>query len=700
MVIWMVLGQSQCKSLLRFCQPLLTSLSLRVLFSVNFAASSIGRLVGPIMMMLRAASAAAEIFVTLDTPVPDMSGLTDPDVSANEDIEFKDVDFHYPTRVDAKILKQLCLTFKAGQTTAIVGPSGSGKSTIVGLIQRWYEPIKEPVKESATDEEKMEANDDSGVFVGSTNLNKIDVKWWRTNTGLVQQEPFLFNDTIFNNVANGLCGTKWNESPNEEKLEMVKNACQESFAAEFIDKLPEGYQTMVGESGIKLSGGQRQRLAIARAIIKQPSVLILDEATSAIDVRTERIVQKALDRVSEGRTTITIAHRLSTIKRADKIIVLRAGQVVEQGTHNELLQNEEGVYSGLVKAQQLEMGNDDFETGIQQDDQEQIQRVETENDRQSEIVQQEKAFKERGVVRSFGFLMWEQRYRWFLYLVAGIACSAIGASYPLQSYLFAHLVQVFTLTGPELVSKGNFWALMFFILACGVGFCYWVMGFAFHLISHAVSTNYRQEFLNNTLAKRTSWYDKEGRSPGTLTSELSTNATQLQELLGTNMGIACISVFNLVGSIIISFYFGWKLALVGVLTCMPVVLTAGFYRIKLERGFEKLNAAVFAESSQFGSEAVAAYRTVTSLMMEDKIVHRFDVLLKEHVKEAFRRARYMTLIFAFSDSADMFCQALVFYYGGSLLAKHEYAIVSYFVIYMSAIQAAQAAGSWFSFAPK
>jgi ATP-binding cassette, subfamily B (MDR/TAP), member 1 len=200
---------------------------------------------------------------------------------------------------------------------------------------------------------------------------------------------------------------------------------------------------MVGESGIKLSGGQRQRLAstyiflvkvqllkclVARAIIKQPPILILDEATSAIDVRTERIVQKALDRVSQNRTTITIAHRLSTIKRADKIVVLRAGEVVEQGTHNELLQNTDGVYSGLVRAQQLEMGSDDIEESFQQDE-EQILEEEELVERKEQIKKEPTVWKERGVIRSFGFLMWEQKRRWLLYALAGLACASIGGRY-------------------------------------------------------------------------------------------------------------------------------------------------------------------------------------------------------------------------------------------------------------------------------
>jgi ATP-binding cassette subfamily B (MDR/TAP) protein 1 len=455
----------------------------------------------------------------------------------------------------------------------------------------------------------------------------------------------------------------------------------------------------VGESGIKLSGGQRQRLAIARAIIKQPAILILDEATSAIDVRTERVVQQALDRVSVNRTTITIAHRLSTIRRADRIIVIRAGQVAEQGSHDELLKFQ-GVYNGLVQAQNLEMGTDEFENDIQKDEIEQIREEEDLERQKSQKQELEvKKWKDRGVIRSFGLLVYEQRKRWFLYAITLAGAAGAGAAYPMQAYLFAHLVNVFTFVGDQLVTKGNFYALMFFVLAIAVAFCYYGVGSASHLISISVSTYYRQEYLENILKKRITFFDSDGNSPGTLTSRLATDSTQIQELLGTNIGLGVISVFNLVGSIIISFYFGWKLALVGVFSIMPIVLMAGYFRVTMEREFEKLNSAVFAESSQFGSEAIAAFRTVTSLLMEDMIADRFDNLLKQHVKVAYRKARWATIIVAFSESAEMFCQALCFYYGGTLLGKREYDIVKYFVVYMSALTSAQAAGIFFSFAP-
>jgi ATP-binding cassette, subfamily B (MDR/TAP), member 1 len=221
--------------------------------------TSIGGLFAPILAMVKAASAAAELFITLDAEVLDMTGLKDPDVSVTEDIVFKDVTFAYPTRPDTVVLDKINLRFETGKTTAIVGPSGSGKSTVVGLLQRWYHPTEEKhaksdgdVEKASVQENKDEKADieksesekeasktDTGIFIGGTNLINIDVKWWRANVGMVQQEPFLFNDTIYKNVALGLTGTKHQNLPEEEKLVMVQNACQEAFATDFIEKLPE-----------------------------------------------------------------------------------------------------------------------------------------------------------------------------------------------------------------------------------------------------------------------------------------------------------------------------------------------------------------------------------------------------------------------------------------------------------------------------
>lgn len=697
------------------------------------------------MAIAKAATAAHELFVTIDQPIPDTTGKKEPEINADADITFENVAFSYPSRPNVQILDNLDLTLKAGKVTAIVGPSGSGKSTIVGLVQRWYElagttavekaddptPLsvedekaqkpkrfwqknkdndKKKETEVSSDKPKKDEDVDLGpntctgtIRIGQNDLRDVDLKWWRSQIGLVQQEPFLFNDTLFNNVAFGLCGTDMQDLSKDEKTKMVEEACREAYADEFIAKLPQGYDTLVGESGIKLSGGQRQRIAIARSIIKQPTILILDEATSAIDVRTERIVQQALDRVSKDRTTIVIAHRLSTIKRADKIVVLRKGKLVEEGTHDELVQLEAGIYRGLVYAQELSM---DPESANDISEEAQLERLNTVDAKRANVQETEShtseldpEYKERGLALSFGRLLYEQRSQWLLYSISIFGILMAGAVYPLQAFIFAKVIEVFTFTGDKLVSRGNFWAGMFGVEAAAVGVAYFVIGYALHYVEVIVTAFYGQEYINNMMRKRIAWFDDQGHSPGSLTSRLSSDVMQLRQLMTTEMSIALIAVVNLVGSLIISFVYGWKLTLVALFSIMPIILGAGYMRMRLEIQFEKKNAKVFEESSQFATEAVGAFRTVLSLILEDTIGDRYQNLLSSHVKHAFGNAKYSTIVFAASDSLELGCMALAFWYGGTLLAKREYGLVDFFVIYTAVVQGAIAAGMWFSFAP-
>lgn len=706
-----------------------------VLFSVMMAMLHVGRVAGPLINMGRASTAAAELFEIIDAEVPETTGLKGPDVTAEANLCFENVAFSYPSRPNVQILNGLDVTFEVGKTTAIVGPSGSGKSTVVALIQRWYDLLgttarfttmdktedtvkvveqnTEAVKTNKDGEqEKEKEEEDKGphtctgtVRVGNTNLRDIDVKWWRSQIGLVQQEPFLFNDTLFENVTYGLCGTPLADLSKDQKMQLVEEACREACAEEFISRLPSGYETMVGEGGIKLSGGQRQRIAIARSIIKNPSILILDEATSAIDVRTERIVQEALDRVSKNRTTIVIAHRLSTIKRADKIVVLRQGKLVEEGTHDELLQIEGGVYYGLVHAQDLSLEADvsekDEEAGLKKVKLSTSVKSTTSSQRQDHVVTEDSAYKEQGLVKSFGRLLAEQKRNWILYALGIFAICIAGAVYPIQAYIFANIIDVFTLVNDmaKMVTEGNFWAGMFGVEAAAVGLAYFVLFYCSHLIANAITRFYRQEYLENMLKKRISFFDQQGHSAGSLTSRLSNDPVKLQQLMSTEMSMALIAIVNLVGSTIIAFVYGWKLTIVGLFCAMPPILLAGYYRVRIEVGFEKMNEAVFKDSSQFATETVGAYRTVTSLLMEDTITGRYSDLLAGHVKKAFDEAKYGTIIFAASDSIDLACIALAFWYGGTLLASREYTVMDFFVIYMAVIQGAMAAGMWFSFAP-
>lgn len=305
-------------------------LSLNVLAQISYAALTHGR------------GAAAKLFATIErTPDIDSSdpGGLKPGKVLGE-ITLEDVKFSYPSRPDVPIVKGLNITFAAGETAALVGASGSGKSTIISLIERFYDPLSGSVKLDGVD------------------LRDLNIKWLRSQIGLVSQEPTLFSTTIRGNIAHGLINTPFEHLSEEEKFKLIKEACVKANADGFISKLPNGYDTMVGERGFLLSGGQKQRVAIARAIVSDPRILLLDEATSALDTQSEGVVQDALDKAAAGRTTITIAHRLSTIKDADCIYVMGEGLVLEKGTHMELLADENSAYSRLVHAQKLRESKD------------------------------------------------------------------------------------------------------------------------------------------------------------------------------------------------------------------------------------------------------------------------------------------------------------------------------------------------------
>ncbi|KAK2019979.1 P-loop containing nucleoside triphosphate hydrolase protein [Colletotrichum eremochloae] len=701
-----------------------------VLMSVMLVVMSIERISTPLLAISKAMVAACEFFTVIDAPHPRTGDLKDPQVSANQNLEFKGVTFAYPSRPHVKILDDLDLTIEAGKVTAIVGPSGSGKSTIVGLIERWYtlqdqyviakiiendrtkKKNKKKVKDGSDDCNEKITPEETGPAVelkGSVttcghSLEDIDLKWWRSQIGLVQQEPFLFNDTIFKNVAYGLIGSQWENESEEQQRKLVKEACHESFADEFIDRLPDGYDTRVGDSGAKLSGGQRQRIAIARSIVRKPKIVILDEATSAIDVRGEKIVQAALDKVSENRTTITIAHRLSTIRKADRIIVLKKGKVVEQGTHDDLLENHEGVYYGLVHAQQLSLGhsaddsdeeNKEEESGAVLDREKSATKSEVGSTRQKAEV------KNRSLFQSFGRLLYEQRHRWILFLSTVVFAACCAAGTPLQAWLFAKVIVVFNPgnTPDKIRSDSNFWSTIWAALAVGIGISYFFMGLAATYLAHFVCATYRQQYFDAILFQKTSFFDEEENAQGSLTARVAGDPKQLEELLGLNMAMVFTAIFTIIGAISIAFAFGWKLALVALCVTMPVGIVSGYLRFKYEIQFEKMNAAVFAESSKFAAESIGAFRTVSALTLEDKTCARYNDLLKNHVTHAFRKAKWTSLVFGFSDSVSMACQALIFWYGSRLLISGEYTSQAFFVCFMAVIQGAEAAGQSLSFGP-
>ncbi|KAJ5722831.1 hypothetical protein N7488_000866 [Penicillium malachiteum] len=291
-----------------------------------------------------AVAAATKIFGTIERTSP-INPTSDEGVilpAVKGDIRFDNVKHIYPSRPDVTVMEGMTLECRSGTVTALVGPSGSGKSTAVGLVERFYLPV------SGT------------VTLDGHDLQGLNLRWLRQQISLVSQEPVLFGSSIGENIRYGLVGTEYEFEPEWKIQDRIEDAARMANAHDFIIDLPEGYDTNVGQSGLLLSGGQKQRIAIARAVVSDPKILLLDEATSALDTKSEGVVQAALDKAAEGRTTIVIAHRLSTIKNADNIVVFAKGTIQEQGTHSELL-IKKGHYHRLVEAQYIAETNKDSE---------------------------------------------------------------------------------------------------------------------------------------------------------------------------------------------------------------------------------------------------------------------------------------------------------------------------------------------------
>lgn len=470
----------------------------------------------------------------------------------------------------------------------------------------------------------------------------------------------MFNDTIYNNVVHGLYGTDMDSLPELEKRRLVQEACIEANADEFIQTLPNGYDTSVGERAGFISGGQKQRIAIARSIISNPRILLLDEATSALDPKAEGIVQAALDKVSQTRTTVMIAHKLSTVQKADKIIVMNQGKVVEQGNHEALLAAN-GAYSRLVNAQNLAAAEEgetssSLDKGEDEEETQDLGLKKTLTTRSVGSVQP--ALKSEDVSRKLSLfkclldIFSEQRHLWRILLAGTVASVAAGGVFPAQAVLFSRTVTVFQLPESMLQDRGNFWALMFFVLALGTLISYASLGFFFTIAAFLVTRFYRSEYFDAMLRQDIAFYDLEGNSSGSLTARLSTDPQRLQDLVSSNFGLILIVLVNLLSCCILALAVGWKLALVAIFGCLPPLFFAGFMRMRLEMQSQDKNAAMYQESARFASEAVGAIRTISSLTLETKVLDSYVKRLDQTLRKAYKHIAVSMLLFGLSESLD------------------------------------------------
>ena len=561
-------------------------------------------------------------------------------------IEMKNIKFIYPSDPNRRvILEGLNLNFEPGKKVALVGESGCGKSTTVNLIERLYE---------ATDGE---------ILIDGLDIKKYDIKYLRSLIGYVQQEPVLFNKSIRDNLIFG----------REEEIrqlgdldELIQNACDESYATEFISKLPDQLDYVVGIKGSKLSGGQKQRVAIARAILHKPKILILDEATSALDTKSEKEVQRALDNISQKHvTTVIIAHRLSTIKNADLIYAIKEGKVIEQGTHKELLAKN-GYYAGLVRSQ---LAQDEIETKEEIEIREKkssLKRRNTDEEVQFQKKDDEIYIEEETVKVNPCRIIKEVVHEHCTILVlAVIGAAGVGASQPINGFVMAKALNGMNSMYQTIrFDDALYYAWFLLLIAFLQGVFNFLMIWMFTRIGVALARLYRKKILRKYLQFHMSFYDITKNSPGSLLTRLSIDTMQLNNLVFSTVGSTVQVSVTFVLGLVMGCIYEYRLCLI-MFAFVPFIAIAIIIRRSVNSGSGKRGVKANVEAGGILSECVTNTKTIYSYNFQQPAVEMYmDVL--EYNRRKFMKDSLLAGFFVGLGQFSLFVgQACVF-----IAAKH------------------------------
>ena len=604
-------------------------------------------------------------------------------------IEFRDVEFSYPSRPGLTVLSRLQLVFQPGKTTALVGESGCGKSTCIQLIQRLYDPAQ------------------GTVLLDGRDLKQLNVAWLREQIGVVGQEPVLFDTTIRQNIAFG--------RPTSSEAEIVA-ACEEANAYEFIVRLPQGLDTRVGEGGAALSGGQKQRIAIARALIRNPRILLLDEATSALDNDSEAIIQYTLESAQRGRTTVVVAQRLSTIRKADSIVVIAGGQVLEQGTHEELMLAK-GKYFSLVTQQRV--GSEQEEEGGSSYKGE---RDETLSSPESESVcSRTDTPTGEGLVLSplanppispedpplamFGkFVLFMRLLKLnlregFFILVGIIAAAGFGTVNVFFAVIFGDVLTMFV-DDPDIARpKSVEYALLFCGLGLGCLITITLQGLMFGLSGERLTKRVRSRMFEAMLHQELAWFDRKENSSGALCSRLSSTAQAVSGATGAKIGQITQGVATIIFSFALAMHYNWKVGLVS-FAFIPVLIVGMLLQMvfMFQQGSFRVDA--LEKSAKLAMDAIKNIRTVAGLNCEKMFQSLYDNELTEPHEKTKYHAHLRGLIFGFANSSFTFAYAVTFAYGGHvyLMERSRSEVMEIWKISIAVLNGALCVGMAFSFA--
>ncbi|CAH1442410.1 unnamed protein product [Lactuca virosa] len=594
-------------------------------------------------------------------------------------VELKGVSFVYPSRPSVPILNSLNLVIPSQKTSALVGASGAGKSTIFALLERFYDP------------------NEGLIMVDGEDIRSLQVKWLRSQMGMVGQEPVLFADTILENILMG--------KENATKKDAIA-ACVAVNAHKFISDLPLGYDTQVGDKGSQLSGGQKQRIALARAMIKDPKILLLDEPTSALDSNSESLVQHAIDNISKGRTTIVIAHRLATVRNADMIVVLEQGSVVEIGDHNQLM-TREGAYFSLIKlaseavsmspvAEKGKMGIINHEASGNYDllKSNHVYEISLSGYMKSA---QEANQVETEKVSSYGISqVWKlqkpEASLLFVGVIFGILAGAILSLFPL---VLGQALKVYF--NPEKSKlKKDVGYLCLALIGLGFG-CILTMtiqqGFC-GLAGTKLTKRVRDVLFRSILKQEPGWFDSDQNSTGILISRLSVDCISFRSVLGDRYSVIFMGLSSAAVGLSASFYLEWRLALLATILT-PFTLGASYFSLIVNIG-SKLDNGSYDKASGIASGAVSNIRTVATFATQEKIVQSFEKSLLEPKATSVRRSQLTGIALGFSQGAMYSAYTLVLFFG-AYLVKEDYTTFGdvykiFLILVLSSFSVGQLAG--------
>ena len=663
---------------------------LTVFFTVTMASASIGFVAPSMKAVFEARTAAAKVNEIIDREVDfsyqdDKKGITKDQIDG--EIEFKNVQFSYPARPDVKILNNMTFKILKNKKNAFVGESGCGKSTCMQLLERFYD-----VRSGC-------------IEIDGRNIKDYNLGWLRKNIGYVGQEPVLFSRTIKENLLLA--------KPNAEENELWE-ALRKANAEEFVRNCQNGIDTFVGTGGAALSGGQKQRIAIARILLRDPCILLLDEATSALDRKNELEIQDTLDKISHGRTTIVIAHRLTTIQNSDRIFVFEKGSIIEQGTHDELIQGG-NLYYNLQKGQ-ITAGNTqekhqaitlDENKAIleiishkQNGDRELVKLVDTPNTHDLKLIdvqikdsntnEPEKATSDepkspaenipkspakddpfagmkpldkkrlqRGLTKRLYDLNKPERK---IYFIGVILCLIDGAILPLFGLVLAKTLRAISVLDGNFRKDANLYSLLFFILGLVGIFTYGLKQTFLGAAGEGLTARIRTRAFSKMMRMHIGWFDDPKNLPGILTTRLAVDA-QIVNTLTTTSQAAVYQAFSAIATgLAISFSASWQLALVALGSIPFLVIVAIMTGSTAMKDVEK-TTSIQKEAGQYLSESLTNIRTVAGITCEQDFLKLYNDLADKTKKIQMSKG----LKLGFSIGLIQFCLfgffALLFYTG-------------------------------------